>query len=72
MNLDLRSVPKQHTAAPGTDATTPTAEDFSPYLLERLYFRLGKPTWYWPTVLTLIFVLFVLGSSVAPDMELVA
>ena len=71
MNLDLRSVPKQHTAAAGTDATTP-AEGFSPYLLERLYFRLGEPTWYWPTVLTLIFVLFVLGSSVAPDMELVA
>lgn len=44
----------------------------SPYLLERIYIRLGKPIWYWPTVLTLIFVLFVLGSSVAPDMELVA
>jgi len=44
----------------------------SPYLLERLYYRLGRPTWYWPTVLALIFVLFVVGSSVAPDMELVA
>ncbi len=72
MNLHLRSVPKQHTAAPGTDATTPTAEGLSPYLLERIYLRLGQPAWYWPTVLTLIFVLFVLGSSVAPDMELVA
>ncbi len=71
MNLDLRSVPKQHTAAAGTDATTP-AGSLSPYLLERLYIRLGEPTWYWPTVLTLIFVLFVVGSSVAPDMELVA
>jgi hypothetical protein len=71
MNLDLRSVPKQHTAAAGTDATTP-AKGLSPYLLERLYSRLGEPTWYWPTVLMLIFVLFVVGSSVAPDMELVA
>ncbi len=44
----------------------------SPYLLERLYYRLGQPVWFWPSVLTLIFVLFVVGSSVAPDMELVA
>lgn len=36
----------------------------SPYLLERLYVRLGEPRWFWPAVLTLIFVLWVLGSSI--------
>lgn len=44
----------------------------SPYLLERLYYRLGQPAWYWPTVMTLIFALYVVGSSVAPDLELIA
>lgn len=44
----------------------------SPYLLERLYIRLGQPAWYWPTVMTLIFVLYVVGSSVAPELELIA
>ncbi len=69
MNQELRSVPKQLTAAPGTD-TTLHASGFSPYLLERLYHRLGSPGWYWPTVLVLLLVLIVLGSSVAPEAEL--
>lgn len=72
MKQDLRSVPKPPTAALGTDATTPSTDGFSPFLLERLYFRLGQPAWYWPTVMTLIFALYVVGSSVAPDLELIA
>ena len=39
----------------------------SPYLLERLYVRLGSPRWFWPAVLTCIFLLWVLGSSIAPS-----
>ncbi len=71
MNANIRSVPKQLTAAPGTDATQ-HASGFSPYLLERLYHHLGAPGWYWPTVLALLLVLIVLGSSVAPEVELLA
>ncbi len=72
MKQDLRSVPTPHPAALGTDATTTSSDGFSPFLLERLYIRLGQPAWYWPTVMTLIFVLYVVGSSVAPDLELIA
>lgn len=36
----------------------------SPYALENLYTRLGRPAWYWPAVFALLFALLVLGSSV--------
>lgn len=72
MKQDLRSVPTPHPAATGTDATIPSTDGFSQFLLERLFIRLGQPVWFWPTVMTLIFALFVLGSSVAPDLELIA
>lgn len=38
--------------------------------LERLYVRLGYPRWFWPAVLFLIFVLWVLASSLdAPTFD---
>lgn len=42
----------------------------SPYLLERLYFRLGQPAWFWPAVMVLLLVLIVVGSSCSPEWEL--
>lgn len=39
----------------------------SPFLFERLYNRLGRPAWYWPSVMACVFVLYVIGSSVATD-----
>lgn len=39
----------------------------SPYLLERLYFRLGQPAWFWPAVMVLLLVLWIVGSSVSPE-----
>lgn len=44
----------------------------SPYMLERLYFRLGQPAWFWPSVLSLLFVLTIVGSSCSPEWELAA
>lgn len=44
----------------------------SPYLLENLYHRLGRPAWFWPSVLTALLVLIVIGSSVSPEFELQA
>lgn len=44
----------------------------SPYLLENLYCRWGRPAWFWPCVLGLLFVLIVVGSSVSPEFELLA
>lgn len=38
--------------------------------LERLYARLGYPRWYWPAVLVLIFVLWILGSSVFSPLDM--
>jgi hypothetical protein len=38
----------------------------SPYLLENLYHRLGRPRWFWPAVMAVIFGLWVLGSSISP------
>lgn len=42
----------------------------SPYLLENLYHRLGRPRWFWPSVMVLLLVLIVIGSSVSPEFEL--
>jgi hypothetical protein len=39
----------------------------SPYLLEDLYIRLGQPSWFWPCVMSLLFVLWVVASSIAPE-----
>ena len=41
----------------------------SPYLLERLYFRLGQPAWFWPSVMVLMLGLIVVGSSCSPELE---
>lgn len=37
----------------------------NPNYLEDLYARLGRPAWFWPLVMFLIFVLIVLGSLIA-------
>lgn len=39
----------------------------SPYLLENLYHRLGRPRWFWPCVMALMLALVVAGSSVSPE-----
>lgn len=39
----------------------------SPYLLENLYVRLGRPAWFWPAVMVLLLVLWIVGSSVSPE-----
>ena len=42
----------------------------NPNFLENLYTRLGRPVWFWPLVMFAMFVLFVLGSSVAgPELD---
>ena len=38
----------------------------SPYLLEDLYVRLGRPSWFWPAIMVLMLVLWILGSAVSP------
>lgn len=35
----------------------------NPTLLEQLYIRLGRPWWFWPLVMSALFALFVLASS---------
>lgn len=35
----------------------------SAHMLEDLYIRLGSPAWFWPTVLTFIFVVLPLVGS---------
>lgn len=37
----------------------------NPFLLERLYVRLGRPAWFWPAVAALLLVLWIVGSSIA-------
>ena len=37
----------------------------SPYLLEDLYVRLGRPSWFWPAIMVLMLVLWILGSAVS-------
>lgn len=37
-----------------------------PDFLERLNEKLGRPKWFWPLNGFILFVLYVLGSSVAP------
>lgn len=44
----------------------------SPYLMENLYDRLGRPAWFWPSVMAALLVLIVIGSSVSPEFELQA
>lgn len=39
----------------------------SPYLLEDLYVRFGRPVWYWPAVLVLLLILWIAGSSASPE-----
>lgn len=39
----------------------------NPHLLQELDDRLGNPAWFWPVVMTLLFVLIVLGSSISPE-----
>lgn len=39
----------------------------NPYLLQALDDYLGNPPWFWPAVLTLLFLLMVLGSSISPE-----
>lgn len=70
MNQDIRSVPTQASAAPGTD--TFATQGQSPFLLERLDIYLGRPAWFWPVVLTMLLVLIICASSCAPEMELYA
>lgn len=41
----------------------------NPHALENLYIALGRPAWFWPAVLTLLFALMVLGSSISPELE---
>jgi len=41
--------------------------DFSPFWFERLYNRLGEPRYFWECVMACVFLLYVLGSSVAAD-----
>lgn len=36
----------------------------NPHLLQELDNRLGNPRWFWPAVMTALFVLIVLGSSI--------
>lgn len=41
----------------------------NPHLLEALYHHLGRPAWYWPAIMALLFVLIVLGTSIAPEVQ---
>jgi hypothetical protein len=35
----------------------------NPHALENLYVRWGRPAWFWPAVMLLLSVLWVIGSS---------
>lgn len=35
----------------------------SPHLLEDLYHQWGQPAWFWPGVMGVMLLLFVLGSA---------
>lgn len=35
----------------------------SPYMLENLYNRLGRPVWFWPAVMAVILILWGLASN---------
>jgi len=39
----------------------------SPFLFDRLYIKLGRPAWFWPSVMACVFFLYIVGSSVATD-----
>lgn len=41
----------------------------NPFFLEELYERMGRPRWFWPLVLIVIFLLFVLGSTLGSDID---
>jgi hypothetical protein len=40
----------------------------SPYALENLYMRLGRPAWFWPCVMVALFALIVIGSSLGGEL----
>lgn len=39
----------------------------SPYLLENLYVRLGRPSWFWPAVMVMILVIWIGASSILSE-----
>lgn len=41
----------------------------NPYALQALYERLGCPVWYWPAVGALLLALWIVGSSIAPEVS---
>lgn len=38
----------------------------NPYALEALYERLGRPRWYWPSIVALLLFLWGVGGAIAP------
>lgn len=39
----------------------------SPYILERVYERIGRPAWFWPVIWGVLFVLMIVGGSIGSE-----